>query len=244
MVPQRKPARLTGVLLAAVLIVSLAGCNGLTKELLGRLGSSSDEAGRLLSRATDPGEVSVLATRLDDVLRDIPNNASLSSSERESIAAASQRAETLKELLRMFGVADEVMSSISTDAVQLVTGALVSRPTGTFASFLNKISEKVLKDTLCTALSSEMSSREQARTPLPETAQAPSASTTYQSLTEALSDAQISLAAAGRFLDLNRLSSGILSKASSYVDTIKKAMSSAAWQNSGAQQAYWRHCLA
>lgn len=46
-----------------------------------------------------------------------------------------------------------------------------------------------------------------------------------------------------RIVDLSGLSSRLLDTANGYVGRIKKTMNAASWQNTGALQAYWRHCV-
>lgn len=235
-------------LLLAVFLLSAASCGG-AAEGLGRLTSASDDAGRLIAREVDASELTGLSSRLDDIAEDVSRSGSLTDEERAVLDRAAQRAALLKEIVGMFPVADEVKGLISTDAVKLLDGSFLYglHPTAAFKAKMEEAALAILKETTCSAFANEMNASSKVTPspglPLPRTATPPSVGGVYADLTKAVSDAGYYIAEVQDVVNLQGLSSNILSAADKYVSKVKKSMTAFTWANGGAIQAYLRVCV-
>ncbi|MEC3853961.1 hypothetical protein RI444_09520 [Paenarthrobacter sp. AT5] len=238
---------LLSVLFAALLLV-LTSC-GKPVQALANLKSSVDEAGSLLSRAADPSEFKSLSTKIDDMLKGIPEGTSLSASEKATVDAAAQRAAALKQVAAMLGVSDEVMGFISKDAVELVSASLIRTPSQAFRQHLDATARRLLKSTTCSLYADRMSGTSKSSpSPLPGIPssapfQPPTHITVWEEFRRAITAANYQLDAVNEVMDLSGLSSELLDTASGYVSKVKKVMTAAEWESSGALQVYLRHCL-
>ena len=236
----------TAAIVAAFLLATSAGCSPKVVPALTSLGSSSDEAARLLQRPAGAGEFSTMATKLDELLAKIPEGSSLSASEQASIDLAAQRAARLKELVRMLGASDDIVDAFSKDAVDLVTGSLLLNPSKPFRDHLDATAKSLLKDTLCSTFAEQASAASGVTptiTPPPGGNRPPTTLGVYASLKTSISEARFLLSEANKVVDLFGLSNKIVAKASGYAGQIKSTMTAAEWRNSGAFHAYMKHCV-
>ncbi|WMY78016.1 hypothetical protein [Citricoccus sp. I39-566] len=237
-------------LAAALLVLSLAvtAC-GAGTSALAPLRSGAEDAARLIDRTADPAELTNMSTRLDELLRQAPEAASLSASEQATVRLAAQRSALLKAVVTMLGASDEVIESISADAVELVSGSLILQPSRAFKHHLDTVAQRILKDTTCSliadqysALSSGPPSSLQGIPPVRQSPH-PTQTSTLTALEDTVAAAGYPLEDVKRIVDLSGLSSRLLDTANGYVGRIKKTMNAASWQDTGALQAYWRHCV-
>ncbi|NUL46997.1 hypothetical protein F7P69_17580 [Cellulosimicrobium funkei] len=243
---RRRVQLLAAALLALSLTVTACGAG---KSALGPLRSGAEDAARLINRSADPAELSSMSTRIDDLLRQAPEATSLSASEQATIRLAAQRSALLKEIVTMLGASDEVIDSISTDAVELVSGSLILQPSRAFKQHLDTVTRRILKDTTCSliadqysALSSGPPSSLQGIPPARQPSH-PTQTSTLIALEDTVAAAGYPLEDVKRIVDLSGLSSRLLDAATGYVGRIKKTMNAATWEDAGALQAYWRHCV-
>lgn len=244
-----RPSYLLCVWLAALMLALTSCSGGKPVQALANLKSSADEAGNLMARAADPSEFKSLSTKMDDILKEIPEGTALSATEKATVDLAAQRAAALKEVAAMFGVSDEVMSVISKDAVELVSGSMIQQPTQAFRQHMDATAQRLLKSTTCSLFADEMSGPPTASPsplpgiPSPAPFQPPTHRSVWEALKGAIAAANYQLDEVNQVVDLAGLSSELLSTATGYVSKVKKAMTAATWESSGAFQAYWRHCL-
>lgn len=231
---------------AASILAASSGCSPKVVPALSSLGSSSDEAAKLLARPAQATEFSTLASKLDDLLGEIPKGTTLSASEQASIELAAQRAARLKELARMLGASDDIADAFSKDAVELVTGSLLQNPSKAFREHLDATAQSLLRDTLCSTFAKQASASSGVTptiSPPPGEGRLLTTLAVYDSLKASVSDAHFLLSEASKAADLFGLSNKIVAKASGYVGKLKSTMTAATWQDSGAFHAYMRHCV-
>jgi hypothetical protein len=234
--PQR-PVRLL-VLVLAFFLVSGASCAPL-QELIQGMRGATDDAGKVVAKAATPEELRAASTKIDDYLKDVPNGTTLTPEQQAARDLAAQRSDIAKEIADMLGLAERYSALITEDSVFLVTGSIIRDPGPKFRAMLDEAAEKVLRESTC-SIAADEADRQLVK---PESPLAVSRPNPYAELTAAIENADYLVSSAEEFVDIAGLSSTILSKASGYVDKVKKTVSAAAWSNGGAFQTYIRYCV-
>ncbi|MGO4235826.1 hypothetical protein [Pseudarthrobacter sp. YAF2] len=241
---QTKSYRLLTLLLAIILL-SAASCAG-AKEAVTKLAGGLDDAGKIVTHEVDASELNGLSNKLDDMAKDVTNEGSLTPEQQAVLDRSPQHAAALREIAGMFGVADGIRDAITTDAVKLLHGSSLSQWNAQFEAKMGEAATSILKETACSAFANEMN----ASSTIPSTS-IPAAGTTashsqgdvYAELKNFVTDAGYNISAVQQVLNLQGLSSNIVSTAGRYVGMVKKSMTAFSWSNGGAIQAYLRVCV-
>lgn len=234
--PQRSARVL--VLVLAFFLLSGASCAPL-QELFQGLRGATDDAGKVVAKASTPEELRAASSKIDDYMKDIPAGSSLTAEQQAARDLAAQRSKIANEIADMLGFADQVKALITEDSVFLVTGSTIHDPGPEFRAMLDEAAEKVLREATC-SIAADEADRNLVK---PESPLAVSNLDPYAELNAAIVNANYLLSSAKEFVDVAGLSSNILSIASGYLDKIKKTVSAAAWSNGGAFQTYVRFCV-